>query len=89
MGYGEPAVQRRPLLARKWSVQDDGKGIDPRYQERIFERYFRVPERGSNGYGTGLGLAISRELITAQGGRIWVESQPGAGSRFLFALPVV
>ncbi len=71
-----------------FSVQDFGKGIDPRYQERIFERYFRVPEGGSNAYGTGLGLAISREFITAQGGKIWVESQPGAGSRFLFALPV-
>ncbi len=71
-----------------FSVQDFGKGIDPRYQQRIFERYFRVPENESQSHGTGLGLAISREFITVQGGKIWVESLPGAGSKFLFALPV-
>jgi signal transduction histidine kinase len=72
-----------------FSVQDFGKGIEPSYQERIFERYFRVPEQGDTSPGTGLGLAISREFITAQGGKIWVESAPGAGSVFKFTLPLL
>ncbi|GAA4795310.1 ATP-binding protein [Olivibacter ginsenosidimutans] len=69
-----------------FSVQDHGKGIDNRYQQRIFERYFQVP--GSNRTGTGLGLAISKEFIEAQGGEIGLESKPGMGSTFYFYLPL-
>lgn len=70
-----------------FAVQDEGEGIDPRYQSRIFDRYFKVP--GSiNKSGTGLGLAISREFIEAQGGSISVESEYGKGSTFRFELPV-
>ncbi len=69
-------------------VVDSGKGIEPSYQERIFERYFRVPEQGDTSPGTGLGLAISREFITAQGGRLCVESAPEAGCVFKFTLPL-
>ncbi len=61
-------------------VRDEGQGIDPQYKDRIFDRYFRVP--GSQKGGTGLGLAISKEFIEAQGGRIFVESNIGAGSEF-------
>jgi len=61
-------------------VKDEGQGIDPQYKDRIFDRYFRVP--GSQKGGTGLGLAISKEFIEAQGGRISVESNIGAGSEF-------
>lgn len=69
-----------------FSVKDEGKGIEGRYREKIFDRYFQVP--GGRPAGTGLGLAISREFIEAQGGRIGVESEVGMGSTFRFSLPV-
>jgi signal transduction histidine kinase len=65
------------------SVLDSGKGIAETYLNKVFERYFKVP--GSKG-GTGLGLAICKEFIEAQGGRIWVESKIGEGSKFSFVL---
>jgi len=68
-----------------FSVKDFGKGIDSKYRDRIFDRYFRVP--GTKEEGTGLGLAICREFIEAQGGKIWVESDYGEGSKFSFWLP--
>jgi PAS domain S-box-containing protein len=64
-------------------VQDQGRGIDERYLPRIFDRYFKVPGTHDR-VGTGLGLSISKEFIEAQGGRIWVQSRPGEGSRFGF-----
>ena len=70
------------------TVADEGIGIAPEYQERIFERFYRVDAGDSHGiYGHGLGLYIARELVEAQGGKIWVESQLGIGSRFSFTLP--
>jgi len=68
----------------KISVQDFGQGIDPRYKDKIFERYFRVP--GTEKEGTGLGLAICKEFIEAQSGKIIVESEPGIGSIFSILL---
>jgi signal transduction histidine kinase len=68
------------------SVKDAGKGIDPRYLPRIFDRYYQVPGTASK-TGTGLGLAISKEFIEAQGGSIWVDSELGGGSRFALMLP--
>jgi len=71
------------------SVGDQGIGISEAEQARIFERFYRVSESGTGTVpGTGLGLHICRILIQAHGGRIWVESQPGEGSRFTFALPI-
>lgn len=69
----------------EFTVQDFGKGIDPQYKEKIFDRYFKVP--GSGG-GTGLGLAICKEFVEAQNGQIRVESQLGAGSSFSILIPV-
>ena len=68
-----------------FSVKDYGKGIEEKYRDKIFDRYFKVPGTRE---GTGLGLAICKEFIEAQGGKIWVESDPGKGSLFAFALPV-
>jgi PAS domain S-box-containing protein len=65
-------------------VRDNGKGIDEKYQLKIFERYFKVPGTHERS-GTGLGLAISKDFIEAQGGTIWVQSKPGEGSSFGFA----
>lgn len=68
----------------KFSVRDEGKGIDRRYRNKIFDRYFQIP--GSARTGTGLGLAISKEFIEAQGGWIGVSSEIGMGSTFYFEL---
>lgn len=67
-------------------VQDFGKGINPRYHESIFERYFRVP--GTKIQGSGLGLSISRDFVEAHNGTLTVDSMPGKGSKFIITLPV-
>jgi NtrC-family two-component system sensor histidine kinase KinB len=72
----------------EFSVRDFGKGIDEQYQKRLFDRYFQVPTDGNNKSGSGLGLAISKDFIEAEGGKIWVESEIGDGSRFCFLLPI-
>lgn len=70
------------------SVQDDGPGIPAEARERIFERFFRLDKaRSREAGGTGLGLAIVKHLVQAHGGRVWVESTPGQGSRFCLTLP--
>jgi signal transduction histidine kinase len=69
------------------AVRDNGPGIPEEEQEAIFERYYRARDRG-DGTGAGLGLSLARQLVELQGGRIWVESQPGKGATFYVALPV-
>ena len=65
-------------------VQDFGKGIDPRYHQSIFDRYFRVP--GTKVQGSGLGLSISKDFVEAHGGTLTVESELGKGSCFVMRL---
>ena len=67
-------------------VQDFGKGIDPRYHQSIFDRYFRVP--GTKVQGSGLGLAISKDFVEAHGGTIRVDSEVGKGSTFIITFNV-
>jgi two-component system, NtrC family, sensor histidine kinase KinB len=71
---------------RFW-IQDQGQGIPAEQQQIIFEKFARLRAEPSI-KGLGLGLAFCRLAVEAHGGRIWVESTPGAGSRFQFALPV-
>ncbi len=68
------------------SVRDNGPGIPPEYQSKIFQKFVQVKGRQSG--GTGLGLAICKEIVRAHGGAIWVESSAGQGSTFTFTLPV-
>ena len=71
------------------AVADTGIGIPPEDVPRIFERFYRVDKARSRELGgTGLGLAIVKHIVESHGGRVWVESRPGAGSRFSFTLPV-
>jgi len=65
-------------------VQDFGKGIDPRYHQSIFDRYFRVP--GTKVQGSGLGLSISKDFVEAHNGTLTVESELGKGSRFVIRI---
>ena len=73
----------------QFTVSDTGIGIPQADQPRIFERFYRVDvARSREAGGTGLGLSIAKHLVEAQGGRIWVESEVGAGSKFHFSVPV-
>jgi PAS domain S-box-containing protein len=73
-------------LARIW-VQDTGPGILTLDQEQIFDKFTRLNPKGSQ-KGFGLGLAYCRLAIEGHGGQIWVESEPGEGSRFTFTMPL-
>jgi signal transduction histidine kinase/uncharacterized membrane protein len=71
-------------------VRDTGIGIGFDDLPRIFEKFYRVKtEETGDVVGTGLGLAIAKSIVEMHGGRIWAESEPGAGSTFSFALPVL
>jgi len=72
-----------------FTVADTGIGIPQADQPRIFERFYRVDvARSREAGGTGLGLAIAKHLIEGHGGRIWVESEVGVGSKFHVSVPV-
>ena len=70
-------------------VADTGIGIPAREVERIFDRFYQVEPHLTRTYGgLGLGLAIAKGMIELHGGKIWVESVEGLGSRFSFSVPV-
>jgi PAS domain S-box-containing protein len=88
--YSAPGTTIHLTLARKgreaiFTVTDEGPGIDPSDQERIFERSYGKPGRG---VGSGLGLPIAHAVAVMHNGRLWVESAPGAGATFRLALPL-
>jgi signal transduction histidine kinase len=71
------------------SVRDTGPGIDPADQTKIFEEFQQADNSSTKKKGgTGLGLSIARRIVAMHGGRIWVESELGAGSTFFFEVPV-
>jgi NtrC-family two-component system sensor histidine kinase KinB len=69
------------------AVTDDGQGVPVELQPRIFDKFVQVKGGGPAG-GSGLGLAICKEIVRAHRGAIWLDSAPGAGSTFTFALPM-
>jgi len=95
------AVKFTPENGRVWTriderdacvrieVGDTGLGIAPELHEKIFTEFQQVPadDRGIKPEGTGLGLALAKKFVEMHGGRIWVESDIGVGSRFFFTLP--
>lgn len=91
--YGGADKQIRVEVSRREddrvaiAVHDQGPGIEPKHQRRIFERFYRVDDSYHGKGGTGLGLAIARHIVAAHGGSIEVRSAPGAGSTFTIALP--
>ncbi|HET6179190.1 MAG TPA: HAMP domain-containing sensor histidine kinase [Candidatus Sulfotelmatobacter sp.] len=84
------AERRRQNLSHpnsvKVSVSDTGPGIPPEFHLEVFDDFFRLPSTESED-GMGLGLAIARRLVQGMGGKIWVESDPGAGCKFSFLVP--
>jgi signal transduction histidine kinase/putative methionine-R-sulfoxide reductase with GAF domain len=73
----------------RFAVSDEGLGIPPPEQPRIFEKFYRLDPNQTRGVGgTGLGLYISRELVSRMNGRMWVESSEGEGSTFYVELPL-
>jgi len=89
--YTDPGT---PIQVSAWAepgrvtleVADEGPGLPPGHEERVFEKFFRHADKGRP--GAGLGLAICRGIVVAHGGRIWAENRPGGGAAFRFTLPV-
>lgn len=71
----------------EFAVKDSGPGISQKDQEKLFKRFARIDPKDKSGWG--LGLVIAKDFVQAQGGEIFVQSDPGKGSCFSFTLPVV
>jgi len=69
------------------SVSDRGPGVPPADAEKVFEKFYRAGAGEGRG-GVGLGLTICRGVITAHGGRLWVDARPGGGAAFRFTIPL-
>jgi signal transduction histidine kinase len=86
---GERRRQNNPLPnSVKVSVSDTGPGIPAEYHIEVFDDFFRLPGNEAQVEGMGLGLAIARRLVSAMGGKIWVESELGSGAKFSFIVPL-
>jgi len=80
-------VKRDGRMLEGW-VADDGPGVSPGDQARIFERFYKADRTRTSGGGTGLGLAIARHIVEGHGGAIRVDSEEGRGATFAFTIPI-
>lgn len=84
---GHIEIQAKAIKSNvEFSIRDNGPGISPKDQERLFERFWQAEK--SKKLGTGLGLSICKELVLAHGGKIWFESKLGKGTTFFFTIPI-
>ena len=82
-------IENRKLpIAARVIVSDTGPGIEPEFHQEIFNDFRKLTRPGNSSDSIGLGLSIARRLVNAHGGKIWVESKPGSGSKFLFLIPI-
>ncbi len=87
-GFIHIALEKQPGGGAKVTVEDSGPGIPPENQSAIFHPYEQTGRATAKEFkGTGLGLAISQQFVEMHGGKIWVESELGKGSKFIFTLP--
>lgn len=90
----EPMLSERRSEARKLPkaariiVSDTGPGIETEFHQEIFNDFRKLTGPGNAPDSMGLGLSIARRMVNAHGGKIWVESKPGAGSKFYFVIPI-
>jgi signal transduction histidine kinase len=88
-GFVHITLSKEPDGGARITVEDSGTGISPENLAAIFMPYEQAGRTTANNVkGTGLGLAISKQFVEMHGGKIWVESNPGKGSRFIFTLPL-
>jgi len=88
--YSKGAIEIRSVMKPAEvviEVADQGSGIPPGDEVRVFEKFHRSVHEGSPG-GVGLGLAICRAIVAAHGGRIWAQNRPEGGASFQVALPI-
>ncbi|MBT6501762.1 MAG: histidine kinase, partial [Deltaproteobacteria bacterium] len=69
------------------SVQDQGMGMTPEQVDKVFEKFYRVDASNTAIEGTGLGTTVVKHIVEAHGGKVWVESEPGKGTRVTFTIP--
>ncbi|MEI7750459.1 MAG: HAMP domain-containing sensor histidine kinase [Candidatus Omnitrophota bacterium] len=87
-GFVHIALTKEPDGGARITVEDSGPGIDLKDQTAVFQAYEQAGRTSEQSHkGTGLGLAISKQFVEMHGGKIWLESEPGKGSRFIFTLP--
>jgi signal transduction histidine kinase len=86
---GRPCVIKinsyKEMANSVYCIEDNGVGIAPEHQGKIFEMFYKIDQGTRN--GEGLGLAIAGRIVEMHNGKIWVESEPGKGSRFFVSLP--
>ncbi len=87
-GYVVVRVETKDSIVR-FEVEDNGPGISDEHKKYVFKKFSQIcRQKGANYNGSGLGLAICKGIVKAHGGKIWVESEFGKGSKFIFTLPI-
>lgn len=89
LANGTPETDDRDVRVVRLIVSDSGIGIAPEHQQRIFDRFYQVPQQATRTTGQGLGLSVVKMIVELHGGQVSLESTPGQGSTFTCTLPCV